>query len=417
MDAPREKEHLLSLKVMRLTKPSFVLSCPVICEQQDIFSRGSDGLQDLLPKLGSVQGLPAVALGELLTLPQNFGSIYLGETFSCYVSVHNDSSQIVKDILVKTDLQTSSQRLALSGSGATPRPELEPEGCIDEVIQHEVKELGTHILVCAVNYNPPSGDSMYFRKFFKFQVLKPLDVKTKFYSTEDNLVHSDEVYLEAQIQNITQSPMCIEKVSLEPAPEYTVTELNLQPDDSDSSIFGAITYVNPMDTRQYLYRLQAKPQQGSERGTFTKGVSSIGKLDIVWKTNLGERGRLQTSPLQRVSPGCGDIKLVVLQIPDSITLQSSFKFLCKLTSCCERTMDLKLNLQKAGTGLSWMGISGKQLGKLGPGDSLQIELSMLSTIPGLQSISGLRIIDQNLKRTYEHDDIAQIFVHHAQTAA
>lgn len=25
-------------------------------------------------------------------------------------------------------------------------------------------------LVCAVNYNPPSGDSMYFRKFFKFQV-------------------------------------------------------------------------------------------------------------------------------------------------------------------------------------------------------------------------------------------------------
>lgn len=38
---------------------------------------GSDGLQDLLPKLGSVQGLPAVALGELLTLPQNFGWVCL----------------------------------------------------------------------------------------------------------------------------------------------------------------------------------------------------------------------------------------------------------------------------------------------------------------------------------------------------
>lgn len=75
----------------------------------------------------------------------SFRSIYLGETFSCYVSVHNDSSQVVKEILVKTDLQTSSQRLALSGAGATPKPELEPEGCIDEVIQHEVKELGTHM--------------------------------------------------------------------------------------------------------------------------------------------------------------------------------------------------------------------------------------------------------------------------------
>lgn len=412
MEAPREKEHLLSLKVMRLTKPSFVLSSPVLCEPQDIFARNSDGLQDLAPKLSAVQGLPAASLGELLTLPQNFGSIYLGETFSCYVSVHNDSSHNVKEILIKTDLQTSSQRLALSGSGATPKSELAPESCIDEVIQHEVKELGTHILVCAVSYTTPSGDNMYFRKFFKFQVLKPLDVKTKFYSTE-----SDEVYLEAQIQNITQSPMCIEKVSLEPAPEYTVSELNQLSNNTNCSIFGEITYVNPMDTRQYLYCLKAKPQQGSERGSFAKGVSSIGKLDIVWKTNLGERGRLQTSPLQRVAPGCGDIKLVVLRIPDSVTLQSSFKFLCKITSCCERTMDLKLNLLNTVKGLSWMGISGKQLGKLGPGDSMEIELSMLSTTPGLQSISGMRLVDQNLKRTYEHDDIAQIFVHHAQIAA
>lgn len=80
-------------------------------------------------------------------------------------------------------------------------------------------------------------------------------------------------------------------------------------------------------------------------------------------------------------------------------------------------MDLKLNLLNTVKGLSWMGISGKQLGKLGPGDSMEIELSMLSTTPGLQSISGMRLVDQNLKRTYEHDDIAQIFVHHAQIAA
>lgn len=28
-------------------------------------------------------------------------NIFLGETFSSYISVHNDSSQVVKDILVK----------------------------------------------------------------------------------------------------------------------------------------------------------------------------------------------------------------------------------------------------------------------------------------------------------------------------
>ena len=36
----------------------------------------------------------------------------------------------------------------------------------------------------------------------------------------------DEVYLETQIQNITQSPICLEKVCLDPSQMYTVTPLN-----------------------------------------------------------------------------------------------------------------------------------------------------------------------------------------------
>lgn len=95
--------------------------------------------------------------------------------FSSYISVHNDSTHIVKDVLIKADLQTSSQRLNLSASNAV-LAELNPDRCIDDVIHHEVKEIGTHILVCAVSYTTQAGEKMYFRKFFKFQVLKPLDV-------------------------------------------------------------------------------------------------------------------------------------------------------------------------------------------------------------------------------------------------
>lgn len=50
------------------------------------------------------------------------------------------------------------------------RPELVPGETIDHVIQHEVKELGTHILVCDVSYTSPTADRLNFRKFFKFQV-------------------------------------------------------------------------------------------------------------------------------------------------------------------------------------------------------------------------------------------------------
>ena len=37
--------------------------------------------------------------------------------------------------------------------------------------------------------------------------MKPLDVKTKFYNAE-----SDEVYLEAQVQNITAGTITVDKV-------------------------------------------------------------------------------------------------------------------------------------------------------------------------------------------------------------
>uniref|UniRef100_A0A665V2A2 Uncharacterized protein n=1 Tax=Echeneis naucrates TaxID=173247 RepID=A0A665V2A2_ECHNA len=336
----------------------------------------------------TIKGAETLMLGEMLTLPQNFGNIFLGETFSSYISVHNDSNQVVKDILVKADLQTSSQRLNLSASNSAVA-ELKPECCIDDVIHHEVKEIGTHILVCAVSYTTQYGEKLYFRKFFKFQ--------------------TDEVFLEAQIQNITTSPMFMEKVSLEPSMMYNVTELNtVICGDEGKSTFGKMSYLQPMDTRQYLYCLKPKPEYAEKAGVI-KGVTVIGKLDIVWKTNLGERGRLQTSQLQRMAPGYGDIRLSLEMIPDTVNLEEPFDIICKVTNCSERTMDLVLEMCNTRS-IHWCGVSGRQLGKLSPATFLSLPLTLLSSVQGLQSISGLRLTDTFLKRTYEYDDIAQVCV-------
>ncbi|XP_072353018.1 trafficking protein particle complex subunit 13 isoform X2 [Scyliorhinus torazame] len=433
MDVNQPKqEHLLALKVMRLTKPTLFTNLPVTCEDRDL--PGDLFSQLMKDDPSTVKGAETFMLGEMLTLPQNFGNIFLGETFSSYISVHNDSVQVVKDILVKADLQTSSQRLNLSASNAAVA-ELKPDRCIDDVIHHEVKEIGTHILVCAVSYTTQAAEKMYFRKFFKFQhlnltalmddlpektvfslhslftqVLKPLDVKTKFYNAESDLSSvTDEVFLEAQIQNITTTPMYMEKVSLEPSIMYNVTELNtVNTGGNGYSTFGKMTYLQPMDTRQYLYCLKPKPEFAEKAGVI-KGVTVIGKLDIVWKTNLGERGRLQTSQLQRMAPGYGDVRLSLEMIPDTVNLEEPFEVTCKITNCSERTMDLVLEMCNTNA-IHWCGISGRQLGKLSPNSSLHLALKLLASLQGLQSISGLRLMDTFLKRTYEYDDIAQVCV-------
>ncbi|KAK1345220.1 hypothetical protein QTO34_013930 [Cnephaeus nilssonii] len=396
---PPKQEHLLALKVMRLTKPTLFTNIPVTCEEKDL--PGDLFNQLMRDDPSTVNGAEILMLGEMLTLPQNFGIIPFIQLHSLSQFCDRLDEKMYQS---KADLQTSSQRLNLSASNAAVA-ELKPDCCIDDVIHHEVKEIGTHILVCAVSYTTQGGEKMYFRKFFKFQVLKPLDVKTKFYNAE-----TDEVFLEAQIQNITTSPMFMEKVSLEPSIMYNVAELNSVNQAGECvTTFGSRTYLQPMDTRQYLYCLKPK-KEFAEKAGIIKGVTVIGKLDIVWKTNLGERGRLQTSQLQRMAPGYGDVRLSLEAIPDTVILEEPFHITCKITNCSsERTMDLVLEMCNTNS-IHWCGISGRQLGKLHPSSSLCLALTLLSSVQGLQSVSGLRLTDTFLKRTYEYDDIAQVCV-------
>ena len=117
-------------------------------------------------------GLASLSPGCLLVLPQSFGNIYLGETFTSYVCVHNDSTEVCSTVSLRADLQTATQRINLvpgPESLASSRESLAPGSSIDQVINHEVKELGTHILVCEVTYCNAAGEKLNFRKFFKFQ--------------------------------------------------------------------------------------------------------------------------------------------------------------------------------------------------------------------------------------------------------
>lgn len=64
---------------------------------------------------------------------------------------------------------TPSQRLNLL---TTPTiGQIDGGACEERIITHEVKELGEHSLVCSANYTvTTSGEELYLRKFFKFNV-------------------------------------------------------------------------------------------------------------------------------------------------------------------------------------------------------------------------------------------------------
>jgi trafficking protein particle complex subunit 13 len=179
---------------MRLTRPTLVSPRIITSEPTDLPQNTLNAvLKRETPAI--FNGTETIGSGQFMLLPQSFGNIYLGETFSSYICVHNCTTHPVNSVAVKADLQSNSTRISLPIHANKQLPiTLNPEETLDDVIHHEVKEIGTHILVCEVQYITPAGFQKSFRKFFKFQVVKPLDVKTKFYNAE-----TDEVYLEAQV--------------------------------------------------------------------------------------------------------------------------------------------------------------------------------------------------------------------------
>ncbi|KJE92725.1 hypothetical protein CAOG_03639 [Capsaspora owczarzaki ATCC 30864] len=406
--------HYLVLKVMRLSKPTLVIGQPIVSEPSDF---AGSVLQEVQTADVSTAGQPELfSLSSFLMLPQNFGNIFLGETFSSYISVHNDSNMRIRDVAVKAELQTTSQRVPLSDLAPSDK-ELSPGASVDVVVHHEVKELGVHILVCSVSYMTADDERKIFRKFFKFNVLHPLAVKTKVYNVED------DIFLEAQVQNITPAPMYIEAVKFEAMPQFDFQDLNVLSSAASASssstnqaglkaspatTFGLAYHVNPQDIRQYLYRLSPKVKGDKT----ARAADKIGKMDILWKTNMGEVGRLQTSQLPRKLPALTELAVTVVEVPDNVVLEVPFTVQCRITNYSEHKMSLRLFAVKSRmTGVLAAGVSGQSLGELFPEASKIIPLEFFPAVPGLQRVSGLRLMDVITGKSFEIDSFMDVLVH------
>uniref|UniRef100_A0A2N9J1W4 Trafficking protein particle complex subunit 13 n=1 Tax=Fagus sylvatica TaxID=28930 RepID=A0A2N9J1W4_FAGSY len=195
--------HSLAFRVMRLCKPSFHVDPPLRLDPVDLIV-GEDIFDDPIAashlpslidshvtKLNDSSDLSyrtrfllhdssdPMGLSSLLVLPQSFGAIYLGETFCSYISINNSSNFEVKDVVIKAEIQTERQRILLLDTTKSPVESIRAGGRYDFIVEHDVKELGSHTLVCTALYNDGDSERKYLPQFFKFNVANPLSVRTK----------------------------------------------------------------------------------------------------------------------------------------------------------------------------------------------------------------------------------------------
>ncbi|KAB2060558.1 hypothetical protein ES319_A10G026500v1 [Gossypium barbadense] len=152
---------------------------------------------------------------------------------------------------------------------------------------------------------------------------------------------------------------------------------------------------------------------GSEQ-VKAKRSSILGKLQISWRTNLGEPGRLQTQQILGNPSSCKEIELQVLGIPSLIILDKPFSVDLNLTNHTDSELGpFEVWLSKNSAHEKFVMFNGLQTMALPAVEafgSTDFHLNVVATKLGVQRISGLIVFDTKEKKTFEPLADVEIFV-------
>ncbi|CAN8285727.1 unnamed protein product [Cochlearia groenlandica] len=430
--------HSLAFRVMRLCKPSFHVDPPLRIDPFDLLT-GEDSSDDptsasLIRRLvSSADAVDSdlsyrnrfllnhptdpIGLSGLLLLPQSFGAIYLGETFCSYISVNNSSSSEVRDVTIKAEIQTERQRILLLDTSKSPVESIRIAGRYDFIVEHDVKELGAHTLVCSALYNDADGERKYLPQFFKFVVANPLSVRTKV------RVVKETTFLEACIENHTKANLFMDQVDFEPAKQWSAVRLQNEDhpstEDPRTRDLGGLIPNPPVIIRSgggihnYLYKLN--PSADASGQTKFQGSNILGKFQITWRTNLGEPGRLQTQQILGAPVSRKEINMRVVEVPTVIHLNRPFSANLNLSNQTDRQLGpFEVSLSQDESLMEKpVAINGLQ-NLMVPGieafGSCDFQLNLIASKLGVQKIAGIIALDTREKKTYELVPEMEIFI-------
>ncbi|CAO3614235.1 unnamed protein product [Mucor hiemalis] len=204
-------------------------------------------------------------------------------------------------------------------------------------------------------------------------------------------------------------------MNFEPSEHFVFQDMNhvvhvKEKTEEKESVFGD-QFIHPQDVRQYLYMLSPKNEQNDR---ISRTTNALGKLDIVWRSYMGDLGRLQTSQLTRKAPVLEDLEIQPFWVgegPVRVVLETPFKLGIRVKNHSNENMKLVLNAIKTKMGSVLLsGLSSRQLGEVPANQSSETQIEFFPLTSGLQRIGGLRVMDLLSGYTKDIDHVCDIFV-------
>ncbi|RKF76755.1 putative trafficking protein particle complex subunit 13-like protein [Golovinomyces cichoracearum] len=307
LESSREP-HSVSLKVLRLSRPSLSIQQPL-----------PESLDQILSSASYAYPIPntfnnGYILSPLLTLPPAFGYAYVGETFSCTLCANNEilpGSTIGKSInavrieaevktpssSVPTKLDINSAELFSSDSGKKDNSEetggitLAVGESLQKIVQFELKEEGNHVLSVSVTYSElsaTSGRVRTFRKLYQFACKNCVVIRSKTSILPSNL--QNRWALESQIENCGEETITLENVYLNEHTGFSCKSLNW--DVVPTGCVKENPKLMPGDVYQVCFFLEE-----DEKRELTDKKQILVNMSLCWRGAMGNKGFLSINPL------------------------------------------------------------------------------------------------------------------------
>ncbi|EIE21700.1 DUF974-domain-containing protein [Coccomyxa subellipsoidea C-169] len=410
--------HALAFRVMRLCRPDIPAEFPKgLGLRQDFLpddlalesNSGEEDLTGPFAHRANIENpIDALGIDGVLELPQNFGTIHLGEAFSSYISVGNYSNATVEEVVIKAELQSARQKMTLYET-ATPLPKLDPGERHDFLIKHDIKEISAYTLICSTSYID-KGETAYQPQYFKFVAQNPLSVRTKIRSL------TRQTFLEACVENLTSRPLVLAYIRLDAAPSVVAVPASSawsdgEPSkDAESSSLGSyadsLQIVDAGGSSNFLYALHSSKASPAEAGSALTGA--LGKMEIRWRGNLGKLGRLQTQQIMANAVNSKDVELLLTSLPQAVHLEIPFAAKVTVRSNVDRTLEnlaLRVPEQPAEGGLVVEDLSSTVVSRLDAYGSSSVVCTLLPMKEGLQKLQAVELISQQDGRILDVMDI------------
>ena len=208
-------------------------------------------------------------------------------------------------------MQTPSMTVPLDLESSEDEPEksqFEPGESLQKIVRFDLREEGNHVLVVSLSYSETtisgeksasSGRVRSFRKLYQYISQPCLSVRTKV-SDIPSVQASNEKQqpspverfaLEAQVENLADGPITLEKVTFNAKLPFKSTSLNwdvarLDREHVDSPV------MMPREVMQVAFLIEQQHDLPDlpAREFDSSGRTILGQLSIQWRTAMGDSG-------------------------------------------------------------------------------------------------------------------------------